>query len=81
MIYSLFVRYKLVFKFVQDQFQDQFVQAHSIYRITNERSQRSSYKQSYIGSFDDIQIALKPLKKAEKMYINFQDHFKTTLII
>ena len=36
---------------------------------------------SYIGSLDDIQTALKPLKKSEKSEIYFHGHFKTSFII
>ena len=42
--------------------------------VTSERSERSSYLQSYMGRLDDIQTALKPLKKRKKMEINFNDH-------
>ena len=33
----------------------------------NERSERISYLQSYIGRLNDIQTALKSLKKSEKL--------------
>ena len=40
--------------------------------ITRERSKRSSYQQSYMGRLDDIQTALKPLKKkSEKIKLGF----------
>ena len=35
--------------------------------ITSERRGRSSYQQLYMGRFVDIQTALKPLKKSEKL--------------
>ena len=35
--------------------------------ITSERSERSSYEQSYMIRPVDIQSALKPLKKSEKI--------------
>ena len=34
--------------------------------ITSERSERSSYQQSHMGRFEDIQAAVKPLKKIRK---------------
>ena len=34
--------------------------------VTSERSDRSTYQQSYICHLDDIRTALKPLKKSEK---------------
>ena len=43
--------------------------------ITNERSERSSYNQSYMGRLVDIQTALKPLKKWDKIEIYFYDHY------
>ena len=46
--------------------------------VTNERSERCSYYQSYMGRLDDIQTALKPLKKSENIDINFYDHFGTS---
>ena len=39
--------------------------------VTSERSERSSYLQSYMGRLDDIQTALKPLKKIEKIEKKF----------
>ena len=33
-----------------------------------------------MGRHDDIQTALKPLKKSEKIEINFHNHFRTSLI-
>ena len=58
-------------------------QVNKIYRITyyvimSERSERSSYQQSYIGHLDDIQTALKPLQKSEKIETNFHGHFRTS---
>ena len=44
--------------------------------ITSEQSERSSYYQSYMGRFVDIQTALKPLKKIGEMETNFYDHFR-----
>ena len=46
----------------------------------SERSERSSYWQSYIGRLDDIQTALKPLKKSEKIEINVQYDVRTSRI-
>ena len=46
--------------------------------ITSERSKRSSYYQSYMGYFVDIQTALKPLKKIGKIEIKFYDYFSTS---
>ena len=46
--------------------------------ITSEQSERSSYYQSYMGRLDDIQTALKPLKKWEKTEIPFYDPFRTS---
>ena len=46
--------------------------------ITSERSERSSYKQLYVSRPDDIQIALKPIKKSEKIEINFYNHSRTS---
>ena len=37
--------------------------------MTNERNERSSYCQSYIGSLEDIQTALKPLKKLKSIFM------------
>ena len=34
-----------------------------------------------MGRLDDILTALKPLKKSEKIEINFYDHFMTSRII
>ena len=47
----------------------------------NERSERISYLQSYIGRPNDIQTALKPLKKSEKIEIHFHGHVRISLII
>ena len=33
----------------------------------SERSEQSSYQQSYMGRLDDIQTVLKPLRKSEKI--------------
>ena len=41
--------------------------------ITSERSERSSFYQSYISSLDDIQTALKLKKKLEKIEIKRYD--------
>ena len=46
--------------------------------ITKERSERDSYYQSYMGRLDDIQTALKSLKKIGKIEINFYGHFRTS---
>ena len=46
--------------------------------ITSERSERSFYEQSYIGRLDDIQTALKRLKKLKKFEIHFYEHFRTS---
>ena len=48
----------------------------SISLITNERSERSFYQQSYIVRLDDIQTAFKPLKKIGKSLNNFSWSFK-----
>ena len=48
----------------------------SITIITSERSGQSSYYQSYMGHLDDIQTALKPLKKSEKIEINLYDRLR-----
>ena len=39
--------------------------------ITNERNERSSYQQSYIGRLDENQTTLKPLKIPKKMPWSF----------
>ena len=39
--------------------------------VTSERSERCSYKQSYICSLDDIKTALKPFKKIGKNEYTF----------
>ena len=39
-----------------------------MYIITSERSDQSSFYQSYIGDLDGIQTALKPLKKPKKLF-------------
>ena len=44
--------------------------------ITSERSEQSSYKESYMGHPDDIQTALKPLKKLENIEINLYNHLR-----
>ena len=50
-----------------------YIYVYNIYRfiinifITSERSERSSYYQSYMGRPVDIKLALKPLKKIGKM--------------
>ena len=41
-----------------------------LFIITSERSKLSSYQQSYRDNFDDIQTALKPLRKIEKKNYN-----------
>ena len=46
--------------------------------ITSERSEQSSYWQTYLGRFDDMQTALRPLKKSEKIEIHFYGHFRTS---
>ena len=35
----------------------------------------------YIGSLDEFETALKPLKNAEKIEINFHEHFRNSLNI
>ena len=49
--------------------------------ISSERSERRSYYQSYMGHLEDIQTALKPLKKIGKIEIIFYDHSRTSCII
>ena len=39
--------------------------------IRSEQTERSSYWQSYMGHLVDIQTALKPFKKIEKIEIKF----------
>ena len=43
--------------------------------ITKERSERDSYYQSYMGRLDDIQTALKPLKKCKNLKYIFMGIF------
>ena len=49
--------------------------------ITSERSERCSYYQTYLGRLVEIQTALKPKKKSEKIEIEFYDHFRTSKIV
>ena len=49
--------------------------------ITSGRSERSSYYKSYMGHLDDIQTALRPLKKIGKCEIYLYDHSRTGSII
>ena len=44
----------------------------------SDRSERSSYLQSYMGRLDDIQTVLKHFKNFGKIEIDFQDHFRTS---
>ena len=45
--------------------------------ITNERSERSSYYQSYMGGLDDIKPALKPSKEIRKIEIIIYNHLRS----
>ena len=44
----------------------------------SERSERISYEQSYMVHLVDIQTALNPLEKIEKIEIHFYKHFRTS---
>ena len=46
--------------------------------ITNERSERSSYYQSYKGRLVDIHTALKRFKRIGKNWNRFYNHFRTS---
>ena len=59
-----------------------FLNGFNIFRvITSNRSGLSFYQQSYIGSLDDIETVLRPLKKIGKIEMNFYLHFRTIIII
>ena len=49
--------------------------------ITSEQSEWSSYYQSFIGRLDNIQTAIKPLQKSEKIIINFHENFRANWIV